>query len=160
MECLIDMGDGIGMRPRGLEEIQNAHFSKLCVNEVLEKPLQNQPSPVRHVLGSTLLRCVLDSTHRAFKSSGKCAGNVLCSPTQSFLLFGVDWVYRVRFSLVFLFRSATVGFVIRTKGTIIPTPKCITNILCTIATGRKHGQHPPPFPECSTSSLFTLQCFK
>lgn len=54
MECLIDMGDRIGMRPRGLEEIQNAHFSKLYINEVLEKPLQNQPSPVRHVLGLTL----------------------------------------------------------------------------------------------------------
>lgn len=147
MECLTNMGEGIGTKPRGLEEIQNAQFSKLCVNEVLETPLQNQPSPVRHILGWT---------HRAFKNSGKCAGNVLCSPTQSFLLFGVDWVYRVRFSSVFSFRSATVGFVILTKGTIIPTSKCITNILYT---GRKHGQHPPPLPECSTS-LFTLQCFK
>lgn len=32
----------------------------------------------------------------------------LCSPIQSFLLFGIDWVYMVRFSSVFCFCSATV----------------------------------------------------
>lgn len=48
-----------------------------------------------------------------------------CAHPQSFLLLGGDWVYRVRFTPVFSFSSTPVSFVILTKGTIIPTLKCI-----------------------------------
>lgn len=82
-----------------------------------------------------------------------------CTHTQSFFLFGADWVHRVRFSSVFSCSSTAVSFVILTNGTIISTLKCVTNILHAGATGIKYGKPPPP-QKCPTSSLFTLQRFK
>lgn len=71
-----------------------------------------------------------------------------------FVLFGVDWVYGVRFASAFSLNGASVSFVILTKSTIIRTSKCITDILCTGATGKKHGRHlPAPLGLLNVSSF-------
>lgn len=81
---------------------------------------------------------------------------------HTIFLFGLDPVYRVSFSSVFSLSGTTGSFVILTKSAIVCISKCIANILCPGATGRKHGRHPilHPLPEGPTSSVFNFEHFR
>lgn len=102
-------------RPDDWSQFKMLSFPSPVVNQVLENLWK---------IHLHLKNIVLDLRDGALENWEADLHRALLT-TQPFLLFEADRAWGSHFPAAFSLSSTTVGFVIRTKGTIIPTSKCI-----------------------------------